>query len=131
MTGVPTPRAIARSAPVRAVRRVLAPAALQLADQLPGLLAELAELRERVVELRVENEALRGRLEGVHAPTQLRSDLDAVRDELREVRGGLHQERRLQLRVAELVDLVSELVLPLHDREIDPGVIGRLRSDAS
>jgi chromosome segregation ATPase len=32
---------------------------------------------------------------------------------------GLHEARRLNVRIAELTDIVTELVLPLHDREID------------
>ena len=41
----------------------------------------------------------------------------------------LHEARRLNLRIAELTDLVTELVLPLHDREIDPALLDRLRPD--
>ena len=36
----------------------------------------------------------------------------------------LDEARRLNVRLAELTDLVTEVVLPLHDREID---IERLR----
>lgn len=99
--------ALARSA--RLVRRVLAPAGLELEgrmhwldDELNGLRRENAELRERV---------------------------DKLTEEVDRLRKGLHEERRLQLRVAELADLVTELVLPLHDREIDPAGLRSLRPD--
>jgi chromosome segregation ATPase len=94
---------------VRLVRRVLAPAGLELEGQLAGLRHELADLRARL-------DAERGRAQ-------------ALEEEVARLRGGLHEERRLHLRVAELTDLVTELVLPLHDREIDPAVLRSLRPD--
>ncbi|MGY1812796.1 DUF6752 domain-containing protein [Blastococcus sp. SYSU D00820] len=109
-----TRSALAR--PVHVVRRALAPAAL--------------ELHGEVNELQQENQQLRDRLELVENElTALRAARDELQGEVARLRDGLHQERRLHLRVAELTDLVTELVLPLHDREIDPAVLGRLRPD--
>ena len=97
------------AAPVRLVRRALAPAALELQGQLPGL--------------REENEALRGRLAALE---ERAAQAERVAQQLEQ---DLHESRRLNLRVAELVDLGTELVLPLHDREIDPAVLARLAPD--
>lgn len=63
------------------------------------LRAELADLQRRAEEVHVENEELRARVEAFEA------DVD--------------ETRRLSARVAEVTDLVTEVVLPLHDREID------------
>lgn len=86
------------------VRRTLAPAALELGSELSRLHTERGLLHDRV---------------------RVLEDRVAVLEE------GLHEARRLNLRVAELTDLVTELVLPLHDREIDPAQLQRLRPDAS
>ncbi len=107
-------RVLAR--PLGLLRRALAPAALELGGQLGGLRAELAGLRAQTERLRDELETHRARV-------------DALEEEVARLRGGLHEERRLHLRVAELTDLVTELVLPLHDREIDPSVLRSLRPD--
>jgi phage shock protein A len=102
--------------PARVVRRVLAPAALELEAQLPGIRQELLALHQQVAELRAQNEQLAGRV----------GELEQRSAELGR---GLHEARRLNLRVAEVTDLVTELVLPLHDREIDPAALQRLRPD--
>jgi septal ring factor EnvC (AmiA/AmiB activator) len=109
------------------LRRALAPAALELGDRLPAAEAQLAalraeteRLRETVVELRERLDAQEGRL------TQER---EANRTRLDEVLVGLHEARALNIRIAELTDLVTELVLPLHDREIDPSALDRLRPE--
>ena len=108
---------------VWAVRRALAPAALELADQVARLTGDNDRLRERL-------DALEHRLGDAEARVAGAEERLAARDrELAELRDGLHESRRLNLRVAELTDLVTELVLPLHDREIDPGVLSRLRPD--
>ncbi|WP_448617608.1 DUF6752 domain-containing protein [Geodermatophilus sp. URMC 65] len=119
------------------LRRVVAPAALELRGRLEGLTAETATLREATAALRRQVEELSAGLAAVREEAvalRTRADrIDArlsaaeVRDE--ELTGGLEEARRLNLRVAELVDLVTELVLPLHDREIDAAVLGRLRPD--
>jgi cell division protein FtsB len=115
MTGE-TPVRRVRARALRLLRRSLAPAALELEGQLGGLRDELAGLHTQTESLRDELETHRAR---VHA----------LEEEVARLRGGLHEERRLHLRVAELTDLVTELVLPLHDREIDPSVLRSLRPD--
>lgn len=104
---------------VWAVRRVLAPGALEVAGKAQRLEEESTRLRARVEQLEHRLRSLEERLAGVDQPAQ----------EIRELREGLHEERRLSLRIAELTDLVTELVLPLHDREIDPAVLQSLRPD--
>ena len=76
-----------------------------------------------IADLQAEQRALRERLDmtlrlAESAPPRL----DVLED-------GLHEARRLNLRVAELADVVAEVVLPLHDRDIDPAAIDRLRAD--
>jgi predicted RNase H-like nuclease (RuvC/YqgF family) len=128
-------------------RRALAPAALELRGQVESLTVRTDELRDGAAELHRGVDQLRSEAD------QLRRELGQARQELQEVgalrsrveeaerrvaaaeahnaelRDGLEESRRLNLRVAELVDVVTELVLPLHDREIDPAALGRLRPD--
>jgi predicted nuclease with TOPRIM domain len=115
----PTSRPSPLRGPVRAVRRVLAPAALELEGEATRLSEENVGLRAKVAELEQQLRALEERLQPI----------DLLRQQVAEVRDGLHEARRLHLRLAELTDLVTELVLPLHDREIDPSVLQRLRPD--
>jgi cell division septum initiation protein DivIVA len=95
------------------VRRALAPAALEVDGQVRELATALTELQEEHARFRAETEA---RL----------AALDAQAAELRE---GVSEARRLNLRIAELTDIVTELVLPLHDREIDATALRTLRPD--
>lgn len=129
----------------RRVRRVLVPERESLVagiDQLHRRLetleaergareAELATVRETVREgleqaqrerwqlhlrtERLEAESLRAR-ERFDAGD---ADPAALRAQMEEIEEGLHEARRLNVRIAELTDIVTELVLPLHDREID------------
>lgn len=125
-----------RNGAVWAVRRALAPEALEFGGEVRGLLeradaleSEVAALRtqvEQLEDLHRENADLRDRLAAAEERLGRADELATLVGSLRE---GLLEERRLHLRVAELVDLVTELVLPLHDREIDPAVLGRLRPD--
>lgn len=131
--------------PVRAcaqrVRRVVAPAALELREEVGGLRDELAVLRRELVE-----ERARAQAQDAASTTEvavLREELAEVRRRAEEAEGrtaelatevallrdGLHESRRLNLRTAELVDLVTELVLPLHDRDVDAAVLATLRGD--
>ncbi|MGY1692178.1 DUF6752 domain-containing protein [Geodermatophilus sp. SYSU D01105] len=122
--------------PVWAVRRALAPEALEFGGEVRGLLerasaleSEVEALRARVGELedrQRESADLRDRLTAVEERLGKVDELAALVGTLRE---GLLEERRLHLRVAELADVVTELVLPLHDREIDPAALARLRPD--
>lgn len=93
--------------------------------------AELATLRETVregleqaqrerwqVHLRTERleiETLRVRERFDAGDT----DPFALLARIEELEEGVHEARRLNIRIAELTDIVTELVLPLHDREID------------
>ncbi|MGY1784013.1 DUF6752 domain-containing protein [Geodermatophilus sp. SYSU D00698] len=133
----PAPRR-SLAGPARVVRRVLAPAGLELEGQLATLQQEFAELRAADAELRAElahererTQELTDRVarleELVHGPAG--SPEQGLAAEVARVRDGLHEERRLHLRVAELTDLVTELVLPLHDRDIDPAALSSLRPD--
>jgi predicted RNase H-like nuclease (RuvC/YqgF family) len=100
-----------------------APAALDLDTHVRELIAQVAELREETAQLRDETAALRTRAEEAEARLAAQ---DARSDELR---SGLWEARRLNLRIAELTDVVTELVLPLHDRELDASVLQTLRPD--
>lgn len=95
-------------APVKRLRRAFVP-------EYEGLLAqsrELGELHQQVDELRARVELFE----------DLRARVDLIHD-------GLHEARRLNLRIAQLTDVVTELVLPLHDRDIDPKVFDALAED--
>ncbi|TFV53590.1 DUF6752 domain-containing protein [Blastococcus sp. TF02A_35] len=128
-----SPRRFTRG-PVGLVRRALAPAALEMQGELPAL-------RDRLHALEQENAGLRERLDAqarelggrVEELDRRTAELDRRAEELGrradELGGGLHEARRLNLRIAELTDLVTELVLPLHQREIDPAVLARLDPD--
>src|SRR3712207_7087184 len=50
----------------------------------------------------------------------LRQRLSAQEARLAELRDDVLEARLLNVRIAELTDVVTELVLPLHQREIDP-----------
>lgn len=116
------------------LRRALAPAALELRGEVEALSAQsrdqrdgAAELREelhrQLTESRAEVGSLRERVDELHRRLDAAEAYNVV------LRDGLEESRRLNLRVAELVDVVTELVIPLHDREIDPAALGRLRPD--
>ncbi|MCF6744582.1 hypothetical protein E9529_09870 [Blastococcus sp. KM273128] len=112
------------------LRRALAPAALELRGEVEALAAQsqgqrdgVTELHRELAETRTEVGSLRERVD------ELQRRLDAAEAYNVVLRDGLEESRRLNLRVAELVDVVTELVIPLHDREIDPAALGRLRPD--
>jgi hypothetical protein len=98
------------------LRRAVAPAALEMAGQVQALWTEIASLREETAALRARAEEAEGRL----AALDVRSG---------ELHDGLAEARRLNIRVAELTDVVTELVLPLHDRDIDAARLLALRPD--
>ncbi len=108
---------------VWAVRRALAPAALELQGRVAELARENAALRAAVERLESQVHVAEERL----ARTEPR--MEELSRQITDFREGMHEARRLNLRVAELTDLVTELVLPLHDRQIDPSVLRRLRPD--
>lgn len=133
--------------PVRRVR-----GRLRLGTRLrEGIAPELDELVRSNAELRADRDRLFRELglafESVTAAHQGIADLQAEQRALRErldttlrlaesapprldvLEDGLHEARRLNLRVAELTDVVAEVVLPLHHRDIDPAAVERLRGD--
>lgn len=88
----------------RLVGRAVTPEVALLRDEVAQLRDVVTRLGDDVAGLTAEREQLAARVEILDA------DLD--------------EARRLNVRLAELTDLVTEVVLPLHDREID---IERLR----
>jgi len=108
------------------IRRAVAPAALELDGKIQELREENRVLREELQELRElhELEELHSRVDGVERRMDLLDERNGV------LTDGLQESRRLNLRIAELTDVVTELVLPLHDREIDAGALRSLRPDA-
>ena len=112
-----------RRGAVWAVRRALAPAALELEGRVAELAEDNAALRATVERLASQVQAAEERL----ALTGPR--MEELSHQIADFREGMLEARRLNLRVAELTDLVTELVLPLHDRQIDPSVLRRLRPD--
>ncbi len=101
-------RSVVTRGPVMRARRLagraVMPEVALLRDELAELRGTIARLGDDVAALAAERERLAERVEVLDA------DLD--------------EARRLNVRLAELTDLVTEVVLPLHDREID---IERLR----
>jgi hypothetical protein len=98
------------------LRRAVAPASLELAGQVRWMTDEIAALREETAALRSRADAAEARL----------GALEVRSGELYE---GLAEGRRLNIRVAELTDVVTELVLPLHDRDIDAAKLRSLRPE--
>jgi hypothetical protein len=89
-----------------------------------GLLFEsVTAAHKGIADLQVEQRSLRERLDA----TLLLAEANEVR--VRDVELGLVEERRLNLRIAELTDIVTEIVLPLHDREIDLKKLDNLAPD--
>lgn len=88
----------------RLAGRAVTPEVAMLRDEIAELRAAVAGLGEDLARSEAERERLAERV-GV-----LDADLD--------------EARRLNVRLAELTDLVTEVVLPLHDRDVD---IERLR----
>ena len=105
------------------LRRAVAPAALELAGQVQAQWTEIAALREETASLREETAALRARAE------EAEGRLAALDVRSGDLHDGLAEARRLNIRVAELTDVVTELVLPLHDRDIDAARLLALRPD--
>jgi predicted nuclease with TOPRIM domain len=101
-------------------RRVVTTGPVMRARRLAGRVVtpEVALLRDELAELR-DAVARQGddlaRLEG---------ERDRLARRVEVLDADLDEARRLNVRLAELTDLVTEVVLPLHDREID---IDRLR----
>jgi hypothetical protein len=100
-------------APVRRLRRALFPHYENVLRDIPLLFESVTAAHKGIADLQVETREIRERLD----------------EALPRLSDGLLEERRLNLRLAELTDLVTELVLPLHDRDIDPKALERLAPD--
>ena len=130
--------------PAELVRRVVRRAvADELAEvqRLTELTTELAADRDRLfTELRLAFESVTAAHQGIAdlqaAEAALRERLDAtllfaesLAPRIEALDDGLLEARRQSLRIAELADVVTEIVLPLHDRDIDPTKLQRLGPD--
>ncbi|WP_448627002.1 DUF6752 domain-containing protein [Geodermatophilus sp. URMC 64] len=110
-------------APAKALRKYLLPEyevllkdnrlAFESLEAAHGAIAHLQE-QERIQ--RERGDAMEGRLNDVEA-------------RLNDLQQAVLEERRLNLRIAELTDVVTELVLPLHDRDINPEKLKALAPD--
>lgn len=101
-------RSVVTAGPVMRARRL---AGRAVTPEVPLLRDELAALGDTVAR---QGEDL-ARLEG---------ERDRLAQRVEVLDADLDEARRLNVRLAELTDLVTEVVLPLHDREID---VERLR----
>ena len=113
--------------PAKAFRRALFPDYEVVLRDIRLAFDSLEAAHRGIADLQVETAALRSRLDEAH----LRIDEAQGRldEALPRLADGLLEERRLNLRIAELTDLVTEIVLPLHDRDIDPRSLQRLAPD--
>ncbi|MGY1773900.1 DUF6752 domain-containing protein [Blastococcus sp. SYSU D00813] len=129
------------TAPARRFRRVVRQGFVPEVERLDALVTELTADRDRlfkelalafesvtaahkgIADLQVEQKALRDRLDA----TLLLAESFIPRIEALD--DGLLEARRQSLRIAELTDVVTEVVLPLHDRDIDPSAVAKLRPD--
>jgi len=98
--------------------------ARDLRERLDEAHRAIEQLHRRAEEQQLRTDGLQERLDGA----QQRTDEVLPRVDLLE--DGLHEARRLNLRIAELTDLVTEVVLPLHDREIDADRFAAVHPDA-
>ena len=103
-------------APGRRRRRVGFPEYQNVLRDIPPLFESVTAAHKGIADLQVETREIRERL-------------DRVEEVFPELPEGLLEARRLNLRLAELTDLVTELVLPLHDRDIDRTALERLAPD--
>jgi chromosome segregation ATPase len=120
--------------PAKAFRRALLPDYEVVLRDIRLAFDSLEAAHRGIADLQVENAALRSRLDEAHLRLdQANVRLDEANGRLDEalprLTEGLLEERRLNLRIAELTDLVTEIVLPLHDRDIDPESLRRLAPD--
>ena len=105
------------------VRGAAFPGYDQLRHDIQLAFDSVAAAHKGIADIQAEQRALRERLDH----TLLLAEASAAR--LGDVELGLVEERRLNLRIAELTDLVTEVVLPLQDRDIDPEKLKNLALD--
>ena len=127
--------------PLRRVRRLARRALVPELDGLNRSNAELLADRDRLFqELAVAFESVTAAHRGIadiqEEQRALRERLDttllfaeSLVPRIEELDDGLLEARRLSLRIAELADVVTEVVLPLHDRDIDPARFEKLPAD--
>lgn len=82
---------------VKTVAGRIAPGTMAAVRRVRGLDREVAQLRQEVSQLRASNRELRARV----------NDLQA----------GLQESRKLNQRIAELTDVVAEVIVPAADRD--------------
>jgi hypothetical protein len=105
------------------VHGVVFPGHARLRRDLQQAFESVTAAHKGIADIQVEQRSLRARLD----KTLLLAEANEVR--VRDVELGLVEERRLNLRIAELTDLVTEVVLPLQDRDIDPEKLKNLAPD--
>jgi predicted RNase H-like nuclease (RuvC/YqgF family) len=81
----------------RRLVRAAAPTLLSSVEEMPAMRDRVGQLERALAELRERTEGYRRRIETLEAES--------------------HDARQLQLRVAELTDIVQELLLPAADRD--------------
>jgi hypothetical protein len=113
--------------PAKAFRKALFPDYEVVLGDIRLVFDSLEAAHRGIADLQVENAALRSRLD--EANMRLDEAHGRLDEALPRLADGLLEERRLNLRIAELTDLVTEIVLPLHDRDIDPQALQRLAPD--
>jgi hypothetical protein len=114
--------------PARRVRRALFPEYEALLRDLPLAFESITAAHRGIADLQIEQRALRDRLDAtlllaeghVGRLSEVDARLTEVDARLTDAEAGVREARRLNLRIAELTDVVTEIVLPLHDRDIDP-----------
>ena len=107
----------------RRVRRALFPDYENMRRDIALAFESVTAAHKGIADLQEEARSLRERLD----MTLLLAEANVV--EIREIREGLLETRRQSLRIAELADVVTEIVLPLHERDIDPEALKRLSAD--
>ncbi|WP_218938578.1 DUF6752 domain-containing protein [Modestobacter altitudinis] len=125
----------------RRARRLLVPDYDELVSDRDRALHELQVAFESVTaahqgiaDLQAEQRALQERLNATlllaeAAEPRLNEVVVRVEPRLEQLEDGLHEARRLNLRIAELTDIVTEIVLPLHHRDIDAERVADLAPD--
>lgn len=120
--------------PAKAFRRALFPDYEVVLRDIRLAFESLEAAHRGIADLQVEDATLRNTVDEAHRRldevNRRLDELDGRLDEaLPRLSEGLLEERRLNLRIAELTDLVTEIVLPLHDRDVDPQALQRLAPD--